>query len=70
MSSMKEIDLLADKIGDVLGINPNLISLSQVPGGLWFADVSNIESEHLDSPIKAMKNLLEKINQETYGKAV
>jgi hypothetical protein len=59
---MKEIDLLAEEIADVLGINPDSISLSKMSGGLWMADVSNLESELLDSPIKAMQSLLTKAN--------
>jgi len=58
MSTMKDIDLLVNEIADVLGVHPDSISLSQIPGGLWLADVSNIESEPLDSPIKALESLL------------
>jgi hypothetical protein len=62
MSSTKEIDLLAKEIADVLGINPDSISLSKMSGGFWMADVSNLESELLDSPIKVMQSLLTKAN--------
>jgi hypothetical protein len=61
MSYMKEIDRLANEIGDILVINPDTVNLSQVSGG-WMADIytsgQRIESEILDDPIKAMENLL------------
>ncbi len=66
MSVMKEIDLLALEIADILGTNSENVSLSQVPGGAWFADVNycgkNIEGGIDKDPIKAMSNLLEKVN--------
>jgi hypothetical protein len=60
MSAMKEIDLLVNEIADVLGVHPDSISISQRPGGLWMADVSNIESESCNSAFDALSNLLEK----------
>jgi hypothetical protein len=63
MSYMKEIDRLANEIGDILVINPDTVNLSQVSGG-WMADIytsgQRIESEILDDPIKAMQDLLSK----------
>lgn len=60
MSAMKEIDLLVNEIANVLGVHPDSISISQRPGGLWMADVSNIESDSCNSSLNALNNLLEK----------
>jgi hypothetical protein len=61
MSFMKEVDRIANEIADVLVINPDSVSLSQVPGG-WMADVlisgEIVRSETLIDPIKAMEDLL------------
>lgn len=59
----KEIDFLANKICDILLVNPNSVNLGQVSKG-WLADVlyngSTLEGVVKDDPIEAMKSLLEK----------
>ena len=70
MSLMKEIDRLANEIADLLDTNPDKISLSQVPGGSWLADVNcygkNIESQTKEDPIEAMNDLLEKVDSNRF----
>lgn len=62
MSRMKEVDLIAHEIADVLHIHHEQVNLSQVPGG-WLADVyscgETIQGSVLDDPIDAMNSLLE-----------
>lgn len=63
---MKEIDRIANEIGDVLVINPDSVNLSQVAGG-WLADVysgATLESEVMPNPIQAMENLLKKAKRQ------
>lgn len=66
MAWMKQIDLLANEIGDILLVNPNSVNLGQVSQG-WLADVlyngSTLEGDIKNDPIEAMKSLLEKARQ-------
>lgn len=70
MSKMKDIDLLANEITDILLVNPNSVNLGQASKG-WLADVlyngSTLEGEVKDNPIEAMKSLLLKAQQQGKG---
>lgn len=70
MSRMKEVDLIAQEIADVLRIHPDQVNLSQVAEG-WFADVYTcgrvIQSEVLGNPIDAMNSLLEVTRKKNFN---